>query len=139
MKKSIWGVLVLILLIAVMACTQMSSSKNVAKGSLANPGPTVVISKPVVKLTKDAKLDIKGTGFQPGQEIHLLMKIPGNVTHALIFGLKPKPVPDKTGSWSTTWTGGRFVTKYITEGAYLIRVTDSEYNLLAAAPVAFIK
>jgi hypothetical protein len=40
----------------------------------------------------------------------------------------------------TTWSCGRYIArKLVKEGAYTITVTDSDYNVLAHAPVAFYK
>jgi len=42
------------------------------------------------------------------------------------------------GTWSTTWSAGRFVSKkLIKKGAYTIQATDADYNPITMAPVNF--
>ena len=54
------------------------------------------------------------------------------------YALEPEPLPNKVGAWATTWSFGTFVRrKLIKEGASAITVTDTEYNVIAHAPVAF--
>jgi hypothetical protein len=56
------------------------------------------------------------------------------------YALKPVPKPDKTGSWTTTWSAGRYVARKLVNpkgGAYKIIVTDNEYNPIAHSAVFF--
>ncbi len=119
----------------------MAPSKGVAKEALAGKnelGPTVAMGTPMVKMSKKAKAVIMGTGFNPGREVQLLFTTMDGVQSDIGYALKPKPVANKIGAWVITWSCGRYISKkLIKEGAYIITVTDSEYNFLAHTPVAF--
>ncbi|MFB0508398.1 MAG: hypothetical protein ACETWT_16870, partial [Thermodesulfobacteriota bacterium] len=104
------------------------------------PGPTVMVATLMVKMDKKAKMSIVGTGFKPGQELSLLITTIDGVQSDIGHALKPSPVANETGAWVTTWSCGPYIAKkLIKEGAYTLMVTDSEYNVLAHAPVAFYK
>jgi hypothetical protein len=99
-----------------------------------------MVAAPNVKMGSKAKITIVGTGFKPGQEVSLLFTTMDGVQADIGYALKPKPVANKLGAWATTWSCGRYIKKkLIKEGAYAITVADSEYNILAHAPVAFYK
>jgi hypothetical protein len=87
-------------------------------------------------MEKGAKVTILGTGFQPGQEIHILLKSHDGVLTDIGETLKPKPVPNKLGTWVTVWTCGDHL-KNIKAGAYTFTVTTPDYDFLAHTPVAF--
>ena len=104
----------------------------------ATPGPMVMVANPYVKLDSKAKVTIVGNGFQPGQEANLLFTTVDGVQTDIGYALKPAPKANKIGAWVTTWSCGRFIKKkLIAKGAYKITVTDSDYNAIGHAPVAF--
>jgi hypothetical protein len=110
--------------------------------SFANEtGPIVTVGTPLVKMAgKKTQAVIMGTGFKPGQEIKILITTKDGMQSNLGAGLKPHPVPDKSGSWVTTWNCGRFVSrKLVTAGVYNLTVTDNKYNHIAHTPIGFIK
>jgi hypothetical protein len=81
-----------------------------------------------------------GTGFKPGQEVRVLFTSPDGLQSDIGYALKPEPKPDKTGSWTATWSAGRYVARKLINpkgGAYKILVTDGDYNPIAHAPVFF--
>lgn len=141
MKKAIWGLMALMIIAGLVGCTTMGPGKGVAKEGLvakSEPAPMVVVGTPVVKMSKKVEIVIMGTGFEPGQEVRLLFTTMDGVTADIGYALKPQPVANKLGAWITTWKCDRYIKKkLIKEGAYTIKVTDSEYNFLAHAPVAF--
>ena len=111
---------------------------------LVTPAPAgdlaakVMVANPYQKLDNKAKVTIVGTGFEPGQEVSLLFTSADGVQADIGYALKPAPKANKIGSWVTTWSCGRFIKKkLITKGAYAITVTDSDYNVITQAPVAF--
>lgn len=129
MKKVMYAVIAALLVICLVGWTQAVRS---------NPGPTVVVDTPKVKMTKKAKVVIKGTGFKPGQEVRLVFTTVDGVKSDIGGYLKPKPVADQTGAWTTTWSCGRYIRKkLIKAGTYTITVMNPEYNYIADAPVAF--
>jgi hypothetical protein len=101
-------------------------------------GPRVIVATPMVKLSKKAEVVIMGSGFEPGQKVTILFATTDGMRTDVGYALKPEPVANKTGAWVTTWKCGRFVSKKLVKGeAYTITATDSDYNFLAHAPVAF--
>ncbi|MFQ6078424.1 MAG: hypothetical protein ACE5NJ_04715 [Thermodesulfobacteriota bacterium] len=140
MKRVMYGLVAVIVVVGLVGCTTMGLGKKEAKEGLAQPGPTVMVATPMVKMSKKAKITIVGTGFQPGQEVSLLFTTADGVQADIGYALKPKPVANKIGAWATTWSAGRYIKKkLIKQGAYAITVADSEYNILTHAPVAFYK
>jgi len=140
MERGIYGLMAVIVVVALVGCATMGVGKKGAEEGLGGPGPTVIVADPMVKMDKKAKMSIVGTGFKPGQELSLLITTIDGVQSDIGHALKPSPVANETGAWVTTWSCGRYIDrKLIKEGAYTITVTDSEYNVLAHAPVAFYK
>lgn len=104
----------------------------------ADLGPFISIATPMVKMSKKSAVVIMGTGFKPGQPVNILIATPDGLQSDIGYALKPKPVPDKTGSWVTTWQAGHYVSKKLVKGgACKIAVADEEYNLIAHAVVFF--
>jgi hypothetical protein len=106
----------------------------------ADLGPMVTMGTPLVKMSKKSQVVIMGTGFKPGQEINVLFVSPDGLQSDIGYALKPAPKPDKTGSWTTTWSAGRYVARKLVDpkgGAYKIVVTDGEYNPIAHSAVFF--
>ena len=108
----------------------------------ADLGPVVSMGTPLVKMAgkKTAGVVIMGTGFKPGQEINILFVSPDGLQSDIGYALKPKPKPDKAGSWTTTWSAGRYVARKLVNpkgGAYKIVVSDAEYNPIAHTAVFF--
>jgi hypothetical protein len=140
MKGLIGGIIAVFVMVSLLGCTTMGIGKKGAKEGLAQPGPTVMVATPNVKMSSKVKITIVGTGFKPGQEVSLVFTTADGVQADIGYALKPKPVANKIGAWATTWSAGRYVKrKLVKEGAYTITVTDSDYNVLAHAPVAFYK
>ena len=111
-------------------------------GFAGNMGPVVSMGTPLVKMAgkKTAGVVIMGTGFKPGQEINILFVSPDGLQSDIGYALKPAPKPDKTGSWTTTWSAGRYVARKLINpkgGAYKIVVSDGEYNPIAHTAVFF--
>ena len=136
MKRLMYGLMALIVVVGMVGYGTMGLGEE----GLAQPGPTVMVATPNVKMGSKAKITIVGTGFKPGQEVSLLFTTMDGVQADIGYALKPKPVANKIGAWATTWSCGRYIKKkLIKQGAYAITVADSEYNILAHAPVAFYK
>ena len=126
-------------LLIVCAITSLIGISLVSTPALAgDPAATVMVANPYQKLDNKAKVTIVGTGFKPGQQVSLLFTTADGVQADIGYALKPAPKANKIGSWVTTWSCGRFVKrKLITKGAYTITVTDTDYNVITHAPVAF--
>jgi hypothetical protein len=141
MKKLILGfVAVIFLVVGLGGLSLFGPGQSLAQGGpsdKAGPSPVVVVANPMVKITKDAKVVILGSGFKPGQEIRILFKPLDGVAADIGYALKPEPVPNKLGAFVSTWTCGRHLRKNIKPGAFSLVVTDMEFGYLAQTPVAF--
>jgi hypothetical protein len=101
-------------------------------------GPVVVMATPNVLMHKKAKVVIMGTGFKKKKAVNILFTTRDGVQSDIGYALKPSPKADKTGTWGTTWSAGRYVgRKLIKGGAYTLTITDSDYNIITKAPVNF--
>ena len=144
MKKSLCSLRTLSLVISIIAftgCATMKAEKG-DTGSMAQDqgalGPVVVVATPNVAMHKKATVVIMGTGFQPGAEINILITDANGILTDIGAVLKPAPKADQTGTWGTTWSAGRYISKkIIKKGAYSFQVADSDYNTIALAPVNF--
>ena len=131
MKKVLGGIVVLILVASFIGCAHMGPAKS-------ELGPNLVVATPMVKISKKAEVVIMGSGFEPGQEVRIVFTTMDGVSANIGSSLKPKPVANQEGALSTVWSCGRFISrKLIKEGVYTITAADSDYNLIAHAPVAF--
>ncbi len=138
MKKLIGG-LIAAILVAVLVFGTGVGITGASPAGESEPAPTVVVVDPILKLDKKTQVVIMGAGFEPGQEIHLLVTDVNGVRADVGATLDPEPVANEVGAWATAWTGaGRYISKkLIKEGVYTITVTDAEYNALASVAVAF--
>ena len=141
MKKILYALMTGMLIVGLIGCAAMEKGKVVTEEKVAapaTPGPMVMVANPYVKLDNKATVAIVGNGFQPDQEVSLLFTTVDGVQTDIGYALKPAPKANKIGAWVTTWSCGEFIKKkLITKGAYKITVTDSDYNAIDHAPVAF--
>jgi len=124
------------------------------EAAVVKVAPTVIITPDVAKIDSKLQMVITGSGFEPGQEILILVGAPG-VAPAILSAaeqlpgkaveagpLDVKPVPDETGAWITVWTLKSYikmlgsVAENKGEGLYTVQVVDADYNVLASAPFA---
>jgi hypothetical protein len=81
-----------------------------------------------------------GTGFKPGQALHILITAADGTVSNIGLDVKPAPEADGSGTFACAWKPGRFFSKgLITGGAYKIEVTDTDYFTLAQGVVFFAK
>lgn len=112
------------------------------KGEAPPPGKEPLVSATqTVKMSKKAEVSIMGSGFKPGQNISIVTTDRNGITANIGAYVTPKPiVADSAGKWNATWKCGRYTgKKLITQGVTVIRVVDSDYNLLGHDSIAFIK
>ena len=103
-------------------------------------GPALTMGTPMVKMSKNTKVVIMGSGFKPGQELRVIIITQDGVETDIWSRMKPAPTADATGTWASTWNAGRYVSrKLMKEGVYKITATDDDYNPIASAPVFFQK
>ncbi len=105
--------------------------------------PTVVLSQSVVPLDAKSQVVIMGSGYEPEQEIKILVHLSGGrATWATVSDigvyLDPSPVvANEFGVWATAWTVSRY-SRLAGTGMYMLEVVDDEYNALASAPFGFV-
>jgi len=135
MKKIFGCMIAVILVVGLMGIT---GSNFLGPNESIAAEPVLSTATPLVKMSKKSKVVIMGSGFKPGQEVRILFTSPDGLQSDIGYALKPTPKADKTGSWATTWSAGRYVgRKLIKGGAYKILATDEDYNPIAHTPVFF--
>jgi len=107
----------------------------------ASDHPPLVMATQIVKMRKDAVVEIYGEGFKPNQEVAFLFTDVNGATADLEAYLDPKTVvANSKGQISATWKAGRYVSKkLIKPGVTAVRITDTDYTLLAHDSIAFTK
>ena len=131
MKKRSLELLLVVSLVGLFVVACGGPSKEV------RPGGSVVVSTPIVEITKTAQVVLYGTGFEPKQEVLFLFKDASGVQTIISNDvLKPGPVPNEVGAWVTVWACGDYM-GLIKPGVYTLTVTDNEFKTLAQVPVAF--
>lgn len=131
MKKLLVGMAVMVLIVGLVGCATFDAI-------LGKSAPRLLVVTPEVELSKKATVDLKGENFKPDQEVALLFTAVDGVVSDIGFAVDPQPVADETGTWTTTWKCGRFVSKkLIKAGNYTIKAADVDYNVLAEATVSF--
>lgn len=135
MKTTLTGLMTLILILGFWGCASTSGGKSATAS-----GATIVMGTPRVPLDKEAEAVIMGKGFQPGQEVFLVITDANGVQSDIEYALKPIPKADAAGAWSTTWSCGRYVQKkLVKEGTFVITAVSTKYEPLASAQVTFYK
>lgn len=100
--------------------------------------PKIIVDTSDLQISKTTKVEIRGEGFKPESQISLLFTTIDKVTTDIEATLKPKPVANQRGEWSTTWDYGRFVKrKLIKPGSYDLFAADEEYNIISETTVTF--
>jgi hypothetical protein len=132
MRKRSLGMLVAVFLVGLFIVACAGPSKEVQTGAVS-----VVVSTPMVELSKTAKVVLYGTGFAPKQEVQFLFKDTGGVQSIINSALSPEPVPNEEGAWVTVWNCADYLS-LIKPGTVVITITDKEYKTLAQVPVAFV-
>lgn len=113
-----------------------------AKGQDGDSAPSVAVWPGVGELHSGSSFAIMGTGFQPGQKIHVLVQtsvgrgFAGTVTNEITENVHP-PIEavDESGNFAARFDMGRFE-RVMSEGIAGITVTDTDFNVLASTPVA---
>ena len=104
--------------------------------------PTVTVWPPVVELNAKTSLVILGSGFEPGQELYILLRAAGGTTSNLVDWVKPTPDPgngvavDEWGNFASVLTLSR-LERLQSEGVYSFIFTDMNFKTLTTAPVGF--
>ena len=130
----------LALLLALVSGVTPFGSK--AQGDDASFAPSVSVWPGVGELHSGSSFAIMGTGFHPGQKVHVLIQtsigrgFAGTVTNEITENVQP-PIEavDEAGNFAARFDMGRFE-RVMSEGIAGITVTDTDFNVLASTPVA---
>lgn len=132
MKKITASLIAVFFVFALMGMLAACASRSGGMASGAS------VEAPQAKMSNKAEVVIKGKGFKPGQEINIVLITTDGVRTDIGYALKPAPKSDDAGSWTTTWSAGRFVSKkLVKKGANKIMIFDADYNQLAQGAVVF--
>ena len=135
MKTTLIGLMTLILIMAFWGCASTSGGQSATAFSA-----TIVMGTPRVPLDNEAEAVIMGKGFQPGQEVFLVITDANGVQSDIEYAIKPIPKADAAGAWSTTWSCGRYVKKkLVREGTFVITAVSTKYEPLTSTQVTFYK
>lgn len=108
---------------------------HVIAGDGRSPGPTLVVSPAVAPLDKKTDIILMGSGFNEEQQIFIVLEDKLGV----LTGLPIVAIPNERGCWAVVWTLGRYARKkLITQGVYSVMAVDTNYDLLASAPLALV-
>jgi hypothetical protein len=133
MKKLIVLLAVAIASTVFVGCSALNSDQNGSEAAV-----TTETSK--VDLSSKGTITIMGTGFTKKQEIRLLFIDANGIKADIGYALNPEPKVSDEGTWTTTWSYGRYVKKkLIKEGKYTLKVTDADYNVIAETLITFVK
>lgn len=99
--------------------------------------PVVAISPNPVPFDRKAKVMIAGAGFEPNQEVRLIIVTGGGLT-GITYLVKPAPVANEFGAFASEWTPGRML-RTLEPTAYTLRIVDENGTVLTQAPLAFEK
>jgi hypothetical protein len=137
MRKEIFGMTAVLLVIALMGCAQMGGKGGEQEG--LSGSPVLAVSTAMAPMDSKGSVQLMGAGFEPGQKLNILFSGKEGSLSNVSWAIKPEPVPNAQGTWSTTFTYGRYVSrKRVKPGeAYIIIVTDADYNFLCQAPIGF--
>lgn len=138
--KRFFGCMIMAILIVGLMGFGRSIVFGPGKCLAADSGPVIMMGTPLVKISKKVNVVIMGSGFKPGQEVTIVITTKDGQQTDIVHALKPAPKADATGTWATTWSADRFVSrKVIPPGPCKITATDDEYNPIAHSVVFFEK
>jgi hypothetical protein len=99
--------------------------------------PKLVVSPVPIPYQAKTIVTIAGSGFEPKQEISLQIEL-GGVPSDISFMVRPRPVANEFGAFSSQWAlGGEIKGKLLLPTAYTLRAEDENGQLLAHAPFVF--
>lgn len=120
------------------------ASENLFRSSQAEGGwvyikesPKLIVSPTPIPYQRKTAVTIAGSGFEPKQEISLQIEL-GGVPSDISFMIKPRPVANEFGAFSSVWLlDGEVRGKLLSPTAYTLRAEDENGNVLAHAPFVF--
>lgn len=118
--------------------------ENMLRSSQAEGGwvyvkesPKLVVLPLPIPYQRKTAVTIAGSGFEPKQEVSLHIEL-GGVPSEISFMVKPRPVANEFGAFSTEWIlDNEIRTKLLSPTAYTLRAEDENGSVLAHAPFVF--
>ncbi len=118
------------------ACAVQTSQDDKAAMATA-PGYSVIISPTPADFQRKSTVTISGSGFKPKQQLGLRL-IMGGVLSDISSAVKPAPVANEYGAFSSAWLlDGEIGAKLLGVTTYTVFVVDEDGKTLATAPLAF--
>ncbi len=97
--------------------------------------PTLFISPVPVPYQRKVSVTLSGSGYEPKQELSVKVDL-GGVPSDISFMLRPRPVPNEFGAFSSVWLlDGEIGGKLLDPTAYTVRIEDENGFVLAHAPL----
>lgn len=89
-------------------------------------------------MDKKGTIKVTGVGFPADAPVTLIFATADGVESDITYALDPAPVAAADGSFTTTWSYGRFVKKkLVAPGEFTLQATDADFNLITDTKVAF--
>ncbi len=142
MKKVLYALMTVIVVVGLVGCATTGPKKGEAEESMTSQGglaPTVVIQPShVLRLDKSTKVAIMGSGFKPGEEIHLVINQSDGSISDITSELVPEPKANEFGVWGTTWAVGDYASSSVAgAGVYILKACDASYQVLTTVPFGY--
>ena len=142
MKRVLYALVTVILVIGLVGCATMGSKKGEAEEGMTTHGvltSTVVIQPSnVLRMDKSTKVVIMGSGFKPGEEIHLVITQSDGSISDITSELVPEPKANEFGVWGTAWTVGDYSSSSVAAaGLYILKACDANYEVLTTVPFGY--
>ncbi len=126
-------IIVVLILVVALAIPLASAAADTVTTA---PRPNVVVSPSAVNLVSGSKIAIMGSGFEAGQQVHLLLRDNNGIVSEVAGALDPAPVANNNGNWGTVFTVGDF-SKVASTGVFSVIAADENYTFLTSAPLGF--
>jgi len=101
--------------------------------------PNITIAPAPVPYKK-GNVYISGSGFKPKQELGIRVML-GGVLSDISFLVKPRPIANKFGAFSSVWKLNREIRRKLLKAntAYTVTIVDEDGNTVGTAPLVFDK
>lgn len=142
MKKVLYAWVTVIVVVGLVGGATLGPGKSEAQEGLTSQGglaPTVVIQPSyVLRLDKNTKVAIMGSGFNPGQEVRLVITQSDGSISDISSELVPEPKANEFGVWGTTWSVGDYASSSVAgAGLYIMKACDESYQVLTTVPFGY--
>ncbi len=142
MRKVLYALVTVVVVVGLVGGATLGPKQCGAEEGMTSQGglaPTMVIQPShVLRLDKSTKVAIMGSGFKPGEEIHLLITQKDGSISDITSELVPEPKANEFGVWGTTWTVGDYSSSSVAAaGLYILKACDMNYEVLTTVPFGY--